>query len=47
MLLRRLARHVRNQNWLAVLLDFFIVVFGILIAFQLQAWGERKAIAKR
>jgi len=47
MLLRRVMENVKDQNWFAVLLDFFIVIFGILIAFQLQAWGERRAAAAR
>jgi hypothetical protein len=41
--LRRLAEHVKAQNWTAVALDFIIVVVGILIAFQITAWGEQRA----
>ena len=40
MLLRSLTKHVRNQNWFAVFLDFLIVVVGILIAFQITSWSE-------
>ncbi|WDI31120.1 hypothetical protein PUV54_14285 [Hyphococcus flavus] len=40
MLLRRMTEHVKAQNWLAVGLDFLIVVFGILIAFQINNWSE-------
>ncbi|NNC38884.1 MAG: hypothetical protein HKO02_15605 [Hyphomonadaceae bacterium] len=43
MLLRSLTKHVRDQNWLAVFLDFFIVVVGILIAFQITNWNEERA----
>ena len=43
MLLRSLTKHVRDQNWFAVFLDFFIVVAGILIAFQITNWNERRA----
>jgi len=44
MLLRRMTEHVRDQNWFAIALDFFIVVFGIFIGFQLTNWNEdRKA----
>ncbi|MBI1391941.1 MAG: hypothetical protein GC152_04290 [Alphaproteobacteria bacterium] len=45
MILRRLSRHVKDQNWFAVALDFLIVVAGILIAFQITNWNE--AIANR
>ncbi|MCR9224025.1 MAG: hypothetical protein NXH70_08125 [Hyphomonas sp.] len=40
MLLRRITKHVKEQNWFAVGLDFFIVVVGILIAFQITNWSE-------
>ena len=40
MLLRRMTQHVKDQNWFAVGLDFFIVVVGILIAFQITNWSE-------
>ncbi|NNC37934.1 MAG: hypothetical protein EX271_06750 [Acidimicrobiales bacterium] len=43
MLLRSLTKHVRDQNWFAVFLDFFIVVAGILIAFQVTNWNEERA----
>ena len=43
MLLRSLTKHVKDQNWFAVVLDFFIVVAGILIAFQISAWSDRQA----
>ena len=42
MLLRRLAVHVKTQNWFAVWLDFFIVVVGVVIGFQITAWNERR-----
>ncbi|MEP0200924.1 MAG: DUF6090 family protein [Halioglobus sp.] len=40
MILRRITGHVKDQNWFAVGLDFFIVVVGILIAFQITSWNE-------
>ena len=43
MILRRLTQHIKEQNWFAVLLDFFIVVVGILIAFQITSWNENRA----
>jgi len=42
MLLRRITHHVNEQNWFAVFLDFFIVVAGILIAFQVTTWNEER-----
>ncbi|GJL95756.1 MAG: hypothetical protein DHS20C05_21610 [Hyphococcus sp.] len=43
MLLRRVIEHMKTQNWVAVFLDFVIVVVGILIAFQINAWSARQA----
>ena len=43
MLLRSITKHVREQNWFAVFLDFFIVVAGILIAFQITEWNDERA----
>ena len=42
MLLRRITKHVKDQNWFAVALDFVIVVVGILIAFQITNWSEAR-----
>ena len=43
MLLRRITKHVQDQNWFAVGLDFTIVVVGILIAFQITNWSEAQS----
>ena len=42
MRLRSLTKHIREQNWFAVALDFFIVVVGILLAFQITEWNEAR-----
>lgn len=42
MLLRRVIEHVKAQQWIAVALDFVIVVAGILIAFQITEWNESR-----
>lgn len=47
MRLRSLTKHVRDQNWFAVFLDFFIVVAGILIAFQITNWNEKSRSSAR
>lgn len=43
MLFRRISKHVKDQNWFAVALDFVIVVAGILIAFQITNWNEARS----
>ena len=40
MLLRRISKHVTDQNWFAVLVDFFIVVVGVFIGIQVANWNE-------
>ncbi|WP_323761932.1 hypothetical protein [Maricaulis sp.] len=42
MILARLTAAIREQSWFAVVLEFVIVVAGVLLAFQISAWsGER------
>lgn len=44
MILRRVMDHVRAQNWLAVFLDFLIVVIGVLLALGASQWvADREA----
>ena len=40
MLLRSISANVRSQNWVAVTLDFVIVVVGIFVGLQADAWNE-------
>ncbi len=47
MILRRMTKHTKDQNWFAVALDFIIVVVGILLAFQITNWSEGRADAVR
>lgn len=39
---RRVRDHVKAQNWAAVVIDFVIVVVGILIAFQITEWNQAR-----
>lgn len=43
MRLRRVIEHVRDQNWLAVCLDFVIVVVGVFIGIQVSNWNEARS----
>ncbi|MEO0438121.1 MAG: hypothetical protein AAF098_14575 [Pseudomonadota bacterium] len=40
MLLRRLAKHVEDQNWFAVGIDLAIVVIGVFIGIQVANWND-------
>ena len=43
MILRSITKHVKEQNWFAVTLDFLIVVVGVLLAIQVANWNESRA----
>ena len=45
MLLRRVMKHVRDQNWLAVGIDFLIVVTGVFIGIQVANWNAERQLA--
>jgi hypothetical protein len=42
MLLRRVMKHVRDENWLAVGIDFVIVVVGVFIGIQVANWNVER-----
>jgi hypothetical protein len=42
MLLRKISKHVTEQNWFAVALDFVIVVVGVFIGMQVANWNESR-----
>ncbi|MEO0452474.1 MAG: hypothetical protein AAFZ74_19330 [Pseudomonadota bacterium] len=42
MLLRRITKHVKDQNWFAVALDFMIVVIGVFIGLQVANWNDSR-----
>jgi len=41
-LLRRMTKHVREQNWSDVALELVIVVVGVFIGIQAANWNERR-----
>ena len=47
MLLRRITKHVNDQNWLAVGIDFVIVVIGVFIGIQVANWNDARNDAER
>ena len=42
MILRRIKAHVQKENWVAVGLDFLIVVVGVFIGIQVGNWNEAR-----
>ncbi|MEZ4702956.1 MAG: hypothetical protein R2834_21665 [Rhodothermales bacterium] len=43
LILGRLAKAVREQNWFSVGLELVIVVLGVVIGFQVTAWGQARS----
>ena len=43
MLLRRVIKHFKNQEWTAICIDFLIVVLGVFVATQVATWNEGRA----
>lgn len=44
MILRRITKHVKDQNWFAVALDFVIVVIGVGVALAAGEWLNARAV---
>jgi hypothetical protein len=40
MILRSITKHVRDQNWFAVGIDFLIVIVGVFIGIQVANWND-------
>ena len=47
MLLRRIMAHLKEQNWTAVVLDFAIVVIGVVVGIQVSNWNDSRRDAMR
>ena len=47
MLHRRIAEHLRAQNWVALTLDLFVVVLGVFLAIQAERWYEAQRVASQ
>lgn len=43
MILDNLSRALKTQNWLAAGVEFVIVIAGVVIGFQINAWAEGRA----
>ena len=47
MILSRISKAVREQNWFAVAIEFLIVILGVVIGFQISIWAQARAEAER
>lgn len=46
-MLHRLSRHLREQNWTAVAIEFLIVVAGVFVATEVANWNAERATRAR
>jgi len=42
MILDNISRALKEQNWLAAAIEFVIVIAGVVIGFQINAWNESR-----
>jgi hypothetical protein len=42
MIIRRFAKALREQDWLAVFVEILVVIVGLMLAFQLDRWWEAR-----
>jgi hypothetical protein len=43
MLLRRVIKHFRHQEWTAIVIDFVIVVVGVFVGIQVSNWNQAQS----
>lgn len=46
MILSQLTKAIREQNWFAVLVEFVIVILGVVIGFQITSWNAEQQRAQ-
>ena len=44
MILRRVIKHVRSQEWTAIVIDFLIVVVGVFVGLQVSTWNDARTV---
>ena len=47
MILHRITHHLRRQDWVAVTIEFVIVVLGVFVATQVSNWNEEREARAR
>jgi hypothetical protein len=42
MIFRRLAQHLREQNWTAIFIEFVLLVVGVFLGIQVANWNQAR-----
>ena len=42
MILRRLSQSLKEQNWMAIGIEFFLLIFGVFLGIQVANWNEAR-----
>lgn len=42
MIIKRMARFIREHDWSAVIVEIIVVIVGLMLAFQLDRWWEQR-----
>ena len=42
MLLRRVVAHARRQDWMAIAIEFVLLVLGVFLGIQVANWNEAR-----
>lgn len=40
-MIRNISKHIREQNWIGLILDFIVVALGIFLGLQASDWNQR------
>jgi hypothetical protein len=47
MILRRLSKSLKEQNWTAIWIEFFLLVAGVFLGIQAANWNEHRTIERK
>jgi len=47
MILRKLSQSLKEQNWTAIWIEFFLLVAGVFLGIQAANWNEQRTIDKK
>jgi hypothetical protein len=47
MILRRLAQHLKDQNWTAITIEFVLLVLGVFLGMQVANWNDERHLEAR